>query len=247
MEQQLEVGNEVAIKQEFEARRPAVTREMDALLKRPLGILTAEMASEFRGRCDEAIKAINDKLGPIISKAHETHRSLTALRLEMQAPYLEGKQAANQVLGSWQKKLDDDAAAERRRIAEEARRQAEEEARLRAEELARQAAEAEKSGDQAGAELYLEEAAKVEAAPVVPVVAAQPEPVRKVGNTSTSFVLKGTVKKCAVNLIVWLAKHPDRIDEFIDWHQASIDRALNRGVELPDVEVRREPVTRKVR
>jgi hypothetical protein len=81
------------------------------------------------------IKKIDDTFKPMAQKAFEAHRAITGKWNAIKAPLDEASRYLVSQVKTYKRKLEEEEAAERRRIEEEARKKAEEEALAEAERL----------------------------------------------------------------------------------------------------------------
>jgi hypothetical protein len=148
-------------------------------LKRSKGKLTslslyqlALEAQEFDTACKQRIQAVDKKMEPIVKSAFETHRRLTALRDEMKAGAVQGRNVAGVIKGEYDRIRNAEIAAENARLkavaeaAEKAKRdEAAAEAKRQADAAAAQEAAALILAEQAAAagDADAEEAAQEEA------------------------------------------------------------------------------------
>lgn len=86
------------------------------------------------------VKLVNDKLDPVIKKAHETHKALTTLKAEALAPIKEAREHLQAACYGYKRQEEQRAQEEQRRREEEARKKAEEERRLEAERAKKEGA-----------------------------------------------------------------------------------------------------------
>lgn len=71
------------------------------------------------------VKIVNDKLDPVIKKAHETHKALTTLKAEALAPIKEARDHLQSACYEYKRQEERRAQEEQRRREEEARKKAE--------------------------------------------------------------------------------------------------------------------------
>ena len=150
---------EIAINQEMESNALAIVDQAHLVLV--VDNESMEKANQFNLDIRQAIKDIEAWFDPMVKKAHEAHRALTARRSETLKPLEEASAFVTGQVKAYLKKIREEEEREAARLREEARRQAEEE------QLAR-ALDAEQSGNADEANEILE-TAPVYVAPV-PVV-----------------------------------------------------------------------------
>jgi hypothetical protein len=180
-----------------------------------------------------------------IRKAYDLHRSLTAKRTRRVAFFEQIEAIAKRIIGNYDSAQQRKADAIRRELEHIAREEAERQRKAEADALIAEAAAIANDQPEAANEL-LEAAQAVEEAPVVPVAVPEIAPP-KVEGTSVSYKLVGEVKDARALLMFLIeGKRDDLINSIVEWKQRGIDTALKNGLELPGVDVKREPIVRNL-
>ena len=224
----------------FEARAKAISA-------RPINILTANLAQELDTEAKRWLAAFDAEINPIIKKAYDAHRGLTAFREKMSR----GADYARTVCRRIQGTYDMQQRLEQERKRTEAERTAREAAdALKKQQVDALLAEAANApAEQADA--ILAEAVAAEAEPAIPVITASVEAAPKVEGSSTRYAPVLEVKDAVAYLraLADLAEHAevpgDCIKEVIaEFRMTGLQAQWKRGLRLNGVKhVCDEPIT----
>lgn len=172
-----------------------------------------------------ARKRIEETLGPIIKKAHETHGSLVSLRKQLEEPFEKAERMVKVELVNYTEKERERIATEQRQKEEAARKAAEDERLARAQQLQNQ-------GRQAEAEAELDTPVVVE----TPVVAAP-----RASGVSVGGRWKARVDS-PLALIKFVAEHPEYVN-LVQANETALNdlaRAQQAAMAIPGVTAFRE-------
>jgi hypothetical protein len=220
--------------------------DLDAVIKEE-GITrdTANDAQELDTAAKRWLDGFDAETKPIRVSLDKAHDTFIAFCKKMSGGATAARAFARKVIGDYQ--LEEDRIAnEKRRAAEmealrlaRALQQAEVDARLA------EAAAAKRAGDSALAKSMAQDAEKLKAAPLIPIIVPEVAPA-KVEGSSVSFKLVGTVVDHLALLKFLLEGDPKLCDELILWSQSGINAALKRGLTLPGVSVEKQAVVRNM-
>lgn len=206
------------------------------LSQRPLTLTVVTAAQEIDTEAKQWLEAWDKEHEPTKKALFEAHRRFTAFCNKMADGPKNARIIAKRLIGTWQLQEQRKAREETERIRREAEAAAKRAQQAEVNHLVEQAAA---TNDEA----LLAEAAVLEAKPVTPiVVTAAPPP--KLAGTAVVEKKAGTVE-AIVTLLEYLidgknqCMQPrlDLINELIEIKQGALDRAINRGLELPGVKV----------
>jgi hypothetical protein len=212
-------------------------QRMEKIQARKPSVGTDALARELGSDCKVFLDRLEEQRKLQKEPILEAGRRVDEFFKNMAKPAQEARQIANAAIAAWDQEQRRIAEEERREAERLAREQAEAEAKARAEALAAEAALVAESNPQE-AESLLEQAAQVEAEPIIPVVAPVAPPPKTEG-ASVRYKLKGTVRD-PYALMQWMLSHRGVIS--VKFSESDIDRALARGLELPGIDVTKTPI-----
>lgn len=154
--------------------QPELTEKTHALVATAQGFVidgpTAnESAADFLKDCKRMEREVKDKVGPIVTKAHEAHKAAKKLENSLMEPIKEGRRIVGLKMGTYQREVEAD-----RKMLEEQER-----ARIAKEQEDEQVEFAQNLHEQG----RYEEAEAVIAAPPMPVEVDLPDDTAKVKGT----------------------------------------------------------------
>lgn len=129
-----------------------------------------------------AIKGVKERFAPVKKKAHDAHKSITAMEREVLEPFEAARDGLSGKILTYEREEKRRAEEERRKVEAEQRRKLEEARKKAEEERLARAIEADDTGNKKLADAILEEPEPV---PVVATVAAPAPQIARVKGVST--------------------------------------------------------------
>jgi len=209
-----------------------------ALAKVPLTLEVAQQAQRLDTEAKAWLEAWDREHKPTKEALFKAHRAFTAFCNKMADGPTNARLVCKRLISTYTLEQQRLARIEQDRLRKEAEEAA---AAARKAEVAQLVEQAAATNDEA----LLEEAARVEEAPVTPVYVPPPA-VERVAGASVTPKKVGTVTDIVALLKYLLDGTPriDLINELLEVKQGALNRALNRGLELPGVAVTQDSTVR---
>lgn len=229
---------------EYEDVNAYYAKQVDYIRSLPPSPMTDTECEEMRKVIKVRVDGIMRWFDPLVSAAFNAHRALTGRRTQATAGLLACDDACRIKIGEHARLQRIEAEKERLRKEAIERQRRADEAKAQAEALAAQAADAEKAGDAMQAEMLMEEAQRVEQAPIAPVVLPPVEIAKPQGSVVVAKKKVDMSKLDKVTLLVHclgatntgdLFPNESLIVEILEFKEGAINRLLNKGISLPGV------------